>query len=64
MTVPIGTIRRFFNRCLRYMSAYRIGLVGPALDYAVKKYKGHRRIPENIAKLDLELSYENHKRRK
>ena len=32
------------------MDGYRAGLIGPELDYAVKKYKGHRMIPrENLA---------------
>jgi hypothetical protein len=29
------------------MDGYRAGLVGPELDYAVKKYKGHRMIPRD-----------------
>jgi len=37
------------ERCLRYMDGYRIGLIGPELDYAIRKYKGHRMIPpENL----------------
>ena len=30
------------HQCLRYMDGYRLGLIGPELDYAVRKYKGHR----------------------
>jgi len=28
------------------MEGYRAGLHGPVLDYALKKYKSHRTIPE------------------
>jgi len=38
------------------MDGYRAGLVGPELDYAVKKYKGHRMIPrENLAIVQAEF---------
>jgi len=30
------------------MDAYRLGLTGPLLAYTVKKYSGHRKIPEGI----------------
>jgi hypothetical protein len=32
------------------MDGYRLGLVGPELDYAIRKYKGHRIMipPENV----------------
>ena len=38
------------------MDGYRAGLVGPELDYAVKKYKGHRIIPrENLEIIQSEF---------
>ena len=37
---------------MRYMSGYRKGLEGPFLDYVMKKYKGHRTIPDNIVILE------------
>ena len=38
------------------MDGYRAGLVGPELDYAVKKYKGHRMIPrEHLAIVQAEF---------
>ena len=43
--LPLEFMQRAFMYCLRFMSGYREGLVGPQLDYAVKKYKGHRCIP-------------------
>ena len=33
------------------MAGYRVGLTGAVLEYAIKKYKSHRRLSPNI-KLD------------
>ena len=33
------------RHCLRYMNGYRLSLIEPELDYAFRKYKGHRMIP-------------------
>ena len=30
------------------MSGYRLGLTGKLLDFSVKQYKSHRRIPEGV----------------
>ena len=38
-------VRRVKQKCFRYMSGYRGNMQGPLLDYAVKKYSSHRRIP-------------------
>jgi hypothetical protein len=38
------------------MNAYRLGLIGPLLDYAVKKYSGHRRIPAGVTAADIMIS--------
>lgn len=38
--------RRASRKCFRTMQAYRQGLEGPLLDYAIKKYSSHRRIPD------------------
>ena len=38
-------VKRASRQCLRYMNGYRLGLIGPELDCAVRKYKGHRMIP-------------------
>jgi hypothetical protein len=43
--LPLEFVQKAFMYCLRFMSGYRVGLVGPELDYAVKKYRGHRCIP-------------------
>ena len=38
-------IRKFERHCHRFMDGYRIGLMGPMLDYAVKQYTSHRMFP-------------------
>ena len=54
--IPLAFVKRASQHCLRYMDGYRAGLVGPELDYAVKKYKGHRIIPrENLAVVQAEF---------
>lgn len=40
-------IIKFAQYCFRFMQGYRIGLHGPVLDYAMKKYKSHRRLPNS-----------------
>ncbi|CAG8435766.1 6477_t:CDS:10 [Scutellospora calospora] len=47
-SVNIITIRKFARKVWRYMDAYRKGLTPSAAEFAVKKYKSHRRIPKNI----------------
>jgi transposase len=47
-SIDLMTIRRFARRAQRYMSAYRNGLTLKAAEYAVKKYKSHRRIPDGV----------------
>ena len=44
-SIPLPFVKRASRQCLRYMNGYRLGLIGPELDYAVRKYKGHRMIP-------------------
>lgn len=51
-SVSLTTIRRFARKAWRYMDAYRRGLTGRVAEYAVRKYRSHRRIPNEI---DLEL---------
>ena len=46
--IPIAFFRRASRHCFRFMSGYRLGLEGRLLDYAVKKYSSHRKIPENV----------------
>ena len=54
-TVPLGldsvnliTIRKFARKAWRYMDIYRKEIGGKLAEYAVKKYKSHRRVPDNI----------------
>ncbi|CAG8802744.1 12433_t:CDS:1 [Cetraspora pellucida] len=47
-SVPLIQIRKYSRRSLRYISAYRLGLSVKQAAFAVKKYKSHRRIPNNI----------------
>ncbi|CAG8673090.1 12154_t:CDS:2, partial [Cetraspora pellucida] len=47
-SVDIITIKKFARKAWRYMDAYRKGLTPSAAEFVVKKYKSHRRIPENI----------------
>ncbi|PKC07749.1 hypothetical protein RhiirA5_479009 [Rhizophagus irregularis] len=49
--VPITTIRKFARKSWRYMDAYNKGLEGRTAEWAVNKYKSHRRLPENIERL-------------
>ena len=47
-SVSLEQIRRYARRSWRFMDAYRKGLTGIAALYAVKQYRSHRRIPENV----------------
>ncbi|CAB4444379.1 unnamed protein product [Rhizophagus irregularis] len=47
----ITTIRKFARKSWRYMDAYDKGLEGRTAEWAVSKYKSHRRLPENIENL-------------
>ena len=43
--IRIAFVRRVSQHCMRFMTGYREGLIGPLLEYAVKKYTSHRAIP-------------------
>ena len=47
-SVPLITIRKFARKSKRYMDVYRKGLTGKLAEFAVKKYKSHRRVPNEI----------------
>ncbi|CAE6475038.1 unnamed protein product [Rhizoctonia solani] len=49
-SVPLVSIRRFWNRALRFVDAYRQGLDGAWAAWAAKKYRGHRVLPQDILK--------------
>ena len=50
-SVPITTIRKFSRKSWRYMDAYDKGLEGRTAEWAVSKFKSHRRLPENIERM-------------
>jgi hypothetical protein len=41
----ISYVRKMASHAYKFMELYRRGLDGPLLDYAIKKYRGHRSIP-------------------
>ncbi|CCI11631.1 unnamed protein product [Albugo candida] len=47
-SISFTTIRRFACKTQRYMDVYRKILSGKAAEYAVKKYRSHRRIPVSV----------------
>ena len=52
-SIPLSRIRRFARKSERYIDAYRFKdrnarLTPAQVEYAVKKYRSHRRIPEKI----------------
>ena len=50
---PLDVLRRFINRSLLLMDAYRAGLTGQAAEWAVRKQKQHRGVsPTAAAALD------------
>ena len=59
--IPIAFVRRVFNHSLRFMAGYRVGLTGAVLEYAVKKYKSHRRLSACINLATLDMKYKTKK---
>src|SRR6266545_5960693 len=47
-SINLITIRKFARKAWRYMNVYHKGIGGKLAEYAVKKYKSHRRVPDNI----------------
>ena len=47
-SVSLNSIRKFERKSARYMDCYRKGLNMKQAEYAVKKYKSHRKIPDSI----------------
>ena len=50
--VPLSSIRKFARKCWRYMDAYRSKngrfLTPRQVEYAVRRYRGHRTIPQSV----------------
>ena len=59
ISVPVTTIRKFARKSWRYMDAYNKGLEGRTAEWAISKYKSHRRLPENIERIMDQLDNEN-----
>jgi hypothetical protein len=55
--MPLSFVRKAFTHCLRFMSGYRLGLEGPLLDFSMKRYTSHRRIPDGVTDY-LKTQYE------
>ena len=51
--VPLPFVRRVSRHCFRFISGYRLGITGPALDYAMKKYKSHRSFPPEACAAEI-----------
>lgn len=47
-SVSIVEIRRYARKAFRYMDVYRKNLTGKAAEYAVRKYRSHRRVPATL----------------
>ena len=60
--LPLYFVRRAARHTFRYIHGYAEGLMGPLLDFAVRKFKGHRTItPQMTAAIKNE--FDNKKRR-
>jgi len=47
-SISLKQIRKYALRSVKYMECYRKGLTVLQAEYALKRYKSHRRIPDNI----------------
>ncbi len=47
-SINLITIHRFARKTWWYMNLYRHKITGKLVKYAIKKYKSHRKIPENV----------------
>ena len=58
----VAFVKKVSRHCIRYMDGYRAGLIGPELDYAVKRFRGHRMIPrESIELIKSEFKMQQEK---
>ncbi|KAF7369510.1 hypothetical protein MVEN_00280800 [Mycena venus] len=47
-SISLNVMRKYANRSLRFMDAYRHGLNGKWAAYVTKEYRGHRVLPHNL----------------
>ncbi|QRV77097.1 DDE superfamily endonuclease [Ceratobasidium sp. AG-Ba] len=59
-SVPLDSIRRFFNKSQRYIDAYKHGLNGQMAAWVNKKYRGHRMLPPNALR-EIEAEFQRHR---
>ena len=55
--IPIATVRRWFRLTDRFRDSYKRGLSGRLAEFAVRKYKSHRRLPATVANEELEAEF-------
>ncbi len=46
--MAITFVRKAWRHCQQFVSGYRLGLEGPLLDFAMKKYTSHRRMSDGL----------------
>jgi len=56
--VPLEHIRRYHRRAWRYIDAYSKDLTGRMAEWAVQKYKGHRKVSITLDKVVEEMNKE------
>ena len=47
-SVPLITIRKFARKSWRYIDIYNKGVTGKLAEFAAKKYKSHRHVPDEV----------------
>ena len=57
--IPIARIRRWFRLADRFLDSYRKGLTGRLADFATRKYRSHRRLPDNIVHSELAEEFQH-----
>ena len=62
--LQINFIRKCARYSFRFMYGYHQGLSGPLLEYTVKKYSSHRRIPAFVLEESLEKEFANNEESK
>ncbi|KAJ7828006.1 hypothetical protein B0H13DRAFT_1498905, partial [Mycena leptocephala] len=47
-SISLKVMRKYANRALRFLDAYRHGLNGKWAAYVTREYRGHRVLPNNL----------------
>jgi len=61
-SIPLEHIKAWRRKAWRFIHAYQLGLEGKLAEWAVQKYRSHRRIPEKAE--ELVEKYEEERRKK